>query len=81
MPPTTYKHVLISIQHASYWASNSVKGYIYQANPELQGTVPMETYSNLFSLFRVAMAICIRGKLPRLCILLCVRIKSTHIYM
>lgn len=77
MPPATYKHVLISIQHASYWASRSVKGYIYQANPELQGTVPTKTYSNLF---RVAIAICVKDKLPRLCILLCVCIKK-YIYM
>lgn len=51
MSPTTYQHVLISIQHAPYRSANSVKGCIDQANPELHNTVPTETYSSFQSFF------------------------------
>lgn len=46
MSPTTYQHVLISIQHAPYGSASSVKGNIYQANLELHNTALTETYSS-----------------------------------
>jgi len=58
MSPTTDQHVLISIQHAPYWAASSVKGWIYQPKPETHNTVPTEQNSPLFGehcLSRVAM--------------------------
>lgn len=48
MPPTTYQHVLISIQHAPYWAASSVKGYIYQAKPETHYIVSTEQDSSFW---------------------------------
>lgn len=48
MSPTTYQHVLISIQHAPYWAASSVKGYIYQAKPETHNTAPPDQDSSFW---------------------------------
>lgn len=58
MSPTTYQHVLISIQHAPHWAASSVKGHIYQAKPEMHNTIPTGQGSPLsgeHSLSRAAM--------------------------
>lgn len=68
MSPTTYQHVLISIQHAPHRAASSVKGHIHQEKPETHNTIPTGQDSPLSGehcLSGVAMGVW--GKLLGLC--------------